>query len=258
MYLCDGILFKKMENKIDISSPDSIKSRIVKVRGRCVILDSDLAAMYGVETKNLKRTVRMNIERFPEDFMFVQDGILRHRGDDTADRHGRVLPECQISDEKLEIKREKGRKIGRNPTFRPFLRLRDRVTAGVPEQLCRQNMVLSLTASHLKSCCGERPTEKARVFQRAHGRASLQLAKRNLVLARAGIITTRKPVRAEKQNPNQRFRLPFSTARSFFLLSLHIGISHITCCKTGTEAMIEQLHRQEPQQLANYVVYRPL
>ena len=60
-----------MENKIDISSPDSIKSRIVKVRGRCVILDSDLAAMYGVETKNLKRTVRMNIERFPEDFMFV-------------------------------------------------------------------------------------------------------------------------------------------------------------------------------------------
>lgn len=71
MYLCDGVLFKKMENKIDISSPDSIKSRIVKVRRRCVILDSDLAAMYGVETKNLKRTVRMNIERFPDDFMFV-------------------------------------------------------------------------------------------------------------------------------------------------------------------------------------------
>ena len=60
-----------MENKIDITSPESIKSCIVKVRGRCVILDSVLAAMYGVETKNLKRTVRMNIERFPEDFMFV-------------------------------------------------------------------------------------------------------------------------------------------------------------------------------------------
>ena len=60
-----------MENKIDITSPESIKPCIVKVRGRCVILDSDLAAMYGVETKNLKRSVRMNIERFPEDFMFI-------------------------------------------------------------------------------------------------------------------------------------------------------------------------------------------
>lgn len=60
-----------MNNKIDIISPDAIKSRILKVRERCVIIDSDLAMMYGVETKNLKRAVRMNIERFPEDFMFV-------------------------------------------------------------------------------------------------------------------------------------------------------------------------------------------
>lgn len=59
------------ENKIEIATPESIKSRIVKVRRRCVIIDSDLAETYGVETKNLKRTVRMNIERFPEDFMFV-------------------------------------------------------------------------------------------------------------------------------------------------------------------------------------------
>lgn len=59
------------EDKIEIATPESIKSRIVKIRGRCVIIDNDLAEMYGVETKNLKRTVRMNIERFPEDFMFV-------------------------------------------------------------------------------------------------------------------------------------------------------------------------------------------
>ena len=59
------------ENKIELATPESIKSRIVKVRGRCVIIDSDLAEMYGVETKNLKRAVRMNIERFPEDFMFM-------------------------------------------------------------------------------------------------------------------------------------------------------------------------------------------
>ena len=60
-----------MNDKIDIISPEAIKSRIFKVRERCVIIDSDLATMYGVETKNLKRAVRMNIERFPEDFMFV-------------------------------------------------------------------------------------------------------------------------------------------------------------------------------------------
>lgn len=62
---------KKQESKIEPATPESIKSSIVKVRGRCVIIDSDLAGMYGVETKNLKRTVRMNIERFPKDFMFV-------------------------------------------------------------------------------------------------------------------------------------------------------------------------------------------
>lgn len=60
-----------LENKIELATPESIKSRIVKVRERCVIIDSDLAEMYGVETKNLKRAVRMNIERFPEDFMFM-------------------------------------------------------------------------------------------------------------------------------------------------------------------------------------------
>lgn len=53
------------ENKIEIATPEIIKSRIFKVRRRCVIIDSDLAEMYGVETKNLKRTVRMNIERLP-------------------------------------------------------------------------------------------------------------------------------------------------------------------------------------------------
>lgn len=53
------------ENKIEIATPEIIKSRIFKVCRRCVIIDSDLAEMYGVETKNLKRTVRMNIERLP-------------------------------------------------------------------------------------------------------------------------------------------------------------------------------------------------
>lgn len=49
---------------------DLIRSKIHLIRGEQVMLDSDLADLYGVETKNLKRQVRRNALRFPEDFMF--------------------------------------------------------------------------------------------------------------------------------------------------------------------------------------------
>jgi len=48
----------------------TIQSRIYEVRGQKVLLDFDLAAMYGTETKRLKEAVRRNIGRFPSDFMF--------------------------------------------------------------------------------------------------------------------------------------------------------------------------------------------
>ena len=47
-----------------------IQQMIYEVRGVKVMLDSDLAVLYGVETKALKRAVRRNIQRFPSDFMF--------------------------------------------------------------------------------------------------------------------------------------------------------------------------------------------
>jgi len=51
--------------------PDEvIMSRIYLIRGMKVMLDMDLAELYGVETKHLKRAVRRNIKRFPPDFMF--------------------------------------------------------------------------------------------------------------------------------------------------------------------------------------------
>ena len=49
---------------------DEIKNKIHTIRGVQVILDSDLAKMYGVETKVLNQAVKRNINRFPEDFMF--------------------------------------------------------------------------------------------------------------------------------------------------------------------------------------------
>src|SRR5438067_2861614 len=48
----------------------SIESKIVLVRGQKVLLDSDLADLYGVETKSLNRAVKHNAVRFPDDFMF--------------------------------------------------------------------------------------------------------------------------------------------------------------------------------------------
>ena len=53
-----------------MDSLEPIKRRIYEIWGRKVMLDSDLAELYAVETKNLKRAVRANIERFPADFMF--------------------------------------------------------------------------------------------------------------------------------------------------------------------------------------------
>ncbi|MEL6306378.1 MAG: ORF6N domain-containing protein, partial [Bacteroidota bacterium] len=48
----------------------SIQERIYEVRGQKVLLDYDLAILYGTETKKLKQAVRRNITRFPADFMF--------------------------------------------------------------------------------------------------------------------------------------------------------------------------------------------
>jgi hypothetical protein len=47
-----------------------IQSKIYEIRGYKVMLDRDLAEMYGVETRTLNQAVKRNIDRFPEDFMF--------------------------------------------------------------------------------------------------------------------------------------------------------------------------------------------
>lgn len=49
---------------------EEIRNRIHTIRGKQVMLDFDLAELYGVETSQLKRAVRRNLERFPADFMF--------------------------------------------------------------------------------------------------------------------------------------------------------------------------------------------
>jgi len=54
----------------DIVSVETIAGKIYLIRGTKVMLDRDLAELYGVETKALKQAVRRNFKRFPPDFMF--------------------------------------------------------------------------------------------------------------------------------------------------------------------------------------------
>ena len=56
---------------VELIPTERIETKILLLRGQKVMLDRDLAVLYGVATKNLKRAVRRNADRFPEDFMFV-------------------------------------------------------------------------------------------------------------------------------------------------------------------------------------------
>ena len=59
-----------MENEIVIHNEADLQSKIYTIRGMKVMLDFDLAEIYGYETKNFNRQVRNNIDKFDEDFMF--------------------------------------------------------------------------------------------------------------------------------------------------------------------------------------------
>ena len=54
----------------DLMTVDNIRNKVYMIRGQQVMLDSDLAELYGYEVKKLNQQVKRNIERFPEDFMF--------------------------------------------------------------------------------------------------------------------------------------------------------------------------------------------
>lgn len=59
-----------MEENIELMTIDSIYDRVYFIRGQQVMLDYDLAQIYGYEVKRLNEQVKRNIARFPEDFMF--------------------------------------------------------------------------------------------------------------------------------------------------------------------------------------------
>ncbi len=86
-------------NKVAVSE-EVIMNKIYLVRDQKVMLDRDLAELYGVETKRLKEAVRRNIARFPKDFMFemTKEEFLNWRtqfATSNADKMGlRYIPFC--------------------------------------------------------------------------------------------------------------------------------------------------------------------
>src|SRR5213596_1856638 len=58
------------ESRGSVVPIERIESRILLIRGHKVLLDADLAALYGVQTRRLNEQVRRNLARFPADFMF--------------------------------------------------------------------------------------------------------------------------------------------------------------------------------------------
>ena len=58
------------ENELIIITEENIKDMIYEIRSQKIMLDFDLARIYGYETKNFNRQIKNNIQKFPEDFMF--------------------------------------------------------------------------------------------------------------------------------------------------------------------------------------------
>ena len=63
-----------MTGSTTLVSSVPIEGKILTIRGMRVMIDSDLAELYGVTTSNLNKAVKRNLERFPEDFMFQLTG----------------------------------------------------------------------------------------------------------------------------------------------------------------------------------------
>ena len=94
-----------MEEKTTLMTVDNICNRVYVIRGQQVMLDYDLAEIYGYEVKRLNEQVKRNITRFPEDFMFQ---LTREE-----------IPDC-FSKSQIATLNEKGNKRGGNIKKLPY------------------------------------------------------------------------------------------------------------------------------------------
>jgi hypothetical protein len=99
---------------------DAITRRIVTLRGERVILDTDLAALYGVRTKVLNQAVKRNSARFPDDFAFQTNreeaASLRSSVETSSQQPVEIGPELSNRSQTVT-----GSQKHRDPRFRPWV-----------------------------------------------------------------------------------------------------------------------------------------
>jgi len=92
---------KKSASKLTAATliPEQLAPLVIRLRHENVILDSDIAELYGVETKRLNEAVKRNIERFPADFMFqlTEEEIENLRSQIVTSRSGIIPSRSQIA-----------------------------------------------------------------------------------------------------------------------------------------------------------------
>ena len=75
---------------------EDLKELIIEIRGQSVLLDSDVAELYGVETKRVNEAVKNNLDKFPQDYMFdlseVEFADLRSKISTAKLSKTRVMP----------------------------------------------------------------------------------------------------------------------------------------------------------------------
>ena len=114
----------RMSTDKGLAATERIEHVILTIRGQRVILDSDLAAIYGVTTKALNQAIRRNAERFPPDFVFRLTGEevkdLKSQVV-TSNRAGKrpsiVAASISVADRSQSVT---GPQKHRNPRFRPY------------------------------------------------------------------------------------------------------------------------------------------
>jgi hypothetical protein len=85
------------QNALTVIPDEIVINKIYLIRGQKVMLDRDLAELYGVETKRLKEQVKRNLNRFPEHFMFEltkeeNDSLRSHFATLKQGEHSKYLP----------------------------------------------------------------------------------------------------------------------------------------------------------------------
>jgi len=133
-----------MNDPTSLVQPEQIERMILLIRGQRVMLDRDLAALYGVTTGNLNKAVQRNLERFPADFMFQlnaeeAEALRFHFGTLKRGQHFKYLPHVftQEGVAMLSSVLRSPRAVQVNiAIMRVFVRLRE--TLALHQELARQ------------------------------------------------------------------------------------------------------------------------